>query len=246
MSTSTSDLAGALWSIGLYLLIVAGIVGIVVLIARWRRSTTVVIDSALALSALWVAFAVIAMPFALGQTLTNGAVWVSDLPVSVPWNEGVGCGSMRVSEATTYLECASVGEVNASIVGLPFGTRALLATGQLIGAVLVATPAAAIGVICFQLLRGAAFARVTSRALIVTAGVILVGGIAGDLVTGVGRGLAALEVFPSSADPDATGAVATYNLTVEMWPFGAALALAALAAVFRYGARLERDTAGLV
>ncbi|TQJ30659.1 hypothetical protein [Microbacterium sp. SLBN-146] len=246
MSTSTSDLAGALWSIGLYLLIVAAIVGVVVLIARWRRSTTVLIDSALAISAVWVALFVIATPFAIAQTLTGGTVWVDDLPVSVPWNEGVACGSTRVSDATTYLECASVGEVNASIVGLPFGTRALLATGQFIGALLIATPAAAIGVICFQLLRGAAFARVTSRTLLVTAIVILVGGIAGDLATGVGRGLAALEVFPSSADPDATGAVATYNLTVQMWPFGAALALAALAAVFRYGARLERDTAGLV
>lgn len=246
MSTSTSDLAGALWSIGLYLLIVAGIVGLVVLVARWRRSTTILIDSALAISAMWVALFVIAMPFALTQTLAGDAVWVNDLPVSVPWNEGVSCGSMRVSEATTYLECASVGEVNASIVGLPFGTRALLATGQLIAALLIATPAAAIGLICFQLLRGAAFARVTSRTLLVTAIVVLVGGIAGDLVTGIGRGLAALEVFPSSADPGATGAVATYNLTVQMWPFGAALALAALAAVFRYGARLERDTAGLV
>lgn len=244
MSTTTSDLGGALLSIGLYLLIVAGVVGAVVLVARLRRSTTILIDAALAISAVWVALFVIAAPIALVQTLTGDSVWVNDLPVSVPWTAG-RCGPGEVGPGT-YLECASVAQVNASIVGLPFETRALLATGQLISALLIATPAAAIGIICFQLLRGAAFARVTSRTLLVTAGIVLVGGIAGDLVTGVARGLAALEVFPSSAEPGTTGAVATYDLTVQLWPFGAALALAALAAVFRYGARLERETAGLV
>lgn len=248
MSTSTSDLAGALLSIGLFLLVMVGLVavaGLVIWIGRRRGRDTGVIDATLTISGFWVAYFVIAMPFALAQTLTADSVFLWDLPVSVAWPGDLPCG-LPTTETGTYLECASIGQTNGSIVGLPLGTRAVLAGGQLLGGLLLVTPAAAIGIICFQMLRGVPFARVTSRALLTTAGIVLVAGIATDLLNGIGRGMAALAVFPSSAEAGVTGPVSTFSLTVQLWPFGAALALVALAAVFRYGARLQRDTAGLV
>lgn len=37
-----------------------------------------------------------------------------------------------------------------------------------------------------------------------------------------------------------------FDLTLPFWPIAAGLAFAALATIFRYGARLQRDTEGLV
>ena len=53
------------------------------------------------------------------------------------------------------------------------------------------------------------------------------------------NGLAAAEVLPSEVP-------VTYLFTVPWWPALVALACAALAAIFRHGARLQRDTEGLV
>lgn len=248
MSTSTSDLAGALWSIGTFLLVFVGIIAVaalVIWIGRRRGRDTGVIDAALVISGGYVILLAVGLPFSIAQTLTADSVFVWDLPVNVAWPGDLPCGQ-PTTDPGPYLECATIAQTNASIVGLPLGTRAVLAGGQLLGGLLMIAPAAAIGVICFQLLRGAPFARVTSRTLLATAGFVLVAGVAADLLTGVGRGLAALEVLPSSALPDATGPTTSYSLAVQIWPFGAALALVALAAVFRYGARIERDTAGLV
>lgn len=248
MSISTADLAGALWSLGGFLLVIAGVVtttALAIWIARRRGRNTGVIDAVLVLSGALVAFVVIAMPFAILQTMTADSVTVWNLPVSMPWPEELPCGQPATATGT-YLECASTGSTIATIVGLPPGTRALLAGGQLLGGLLTAAPIAAIGIICFQVLRGASFARVTSRTLLWTAGVVLVAAIAGDLLTGIGRGLAALEVFPSNATPGVSGPTATYDLAIQPWPFAAALALTALAMVFRYGTHLQRDTEGLV
>ncbi|QYF97104.1 hypothetical protein [Microbacterium sp. PAMC21962] len=56
--------------------------------------------------------------------------------------------------------------------------------------------------------------------------------------------------WPLDGDPSATQTVswpdATFALYIDFWPVWAALALGALAAVIRYGARLQRDTRGLV
>jgi len=243
MSTSTSDLAQGLWSIGIYLLVVAAIAGVVFWVARRRGSRTAVISVTLSIAGMWVALFVIAAPFALSQTLGGDPVWLQNLPIALDSPEGLSCG-MPGAVTGPALECISGSMVSGSFVGLTVGPRLLIAAGQLCAAVLSAAPAAAIGVICFQLLRGEPFARVASRTLFVSAIVVLVAGIAADLTTAIGTGLAVAEVLPidglsSSIEP-------RFTLTVQLWPFGAALALAALAGVFRYGERLQRDTAGLV
>jgi hypothetical protein len=243
MSIGSSDLGYALWMVGGFLLVVAAIAAVVAWTARRRGSRTAVISATLTIAGWWVALIVIATPFAVVQTLTADSVMVTDLPVSMAWPEPLDCGAS--SAATPTLACANVPTANATILGLTFAPRALLAVGQVLGSVAIALPAVAIGVVCFQMLRGRPFARTASRALIIAALVVLVAGIGVDIASGIGRGLAAAEVLPRHGDGAVT-AGAVYSLTVELWPFGAALALAALAAVFRYGFTLQRETEGLV
>lgn len=243
MSISTTDLAQALLHIGIYLLVVAAIAGIVFWVARRRDSRTAVISVTLSIAGLWVALFVIAAPFALSQTLGGDPLWLQNLPIALDSPEALSCGTSVVGEGPA-LECITGSTVSGSFVGLTATPRVLIAIGQTFSAVLLAAPAAAIGIICFQLLRGEPFTRVASRALFVTALVVLVGGIGTDLATAIGTGLAVAEVLP--VEGLSTSLEPTFNLTVQLWPFGAALALAALAGVFRYGERLQRDTAGLV
>jgi hypothetical protein len=240
---STTDLAEGLRFIGLYLLIILAIGGLVFWMARRRGNRTAVISVTLSIAGVWVALFVVAAPFALSQTLGGDPLWVQNLPIALDSPEQLSCGSAALTQGPA-LQCISGSTASGQFVGTTAGPRAMLALGQFFSAVLSAAPAAAIGIICFQLLRGAPFTRVVSRTLFVTALVVLVAGIGADLATAIGTGLAVAEVLPiegvsSSVEP-------RFTLAVQPWPFGAALALAALAAVFRYGEQLQRDTEGLV
>lgn len=143
------------------------------------------------------------------------------------------------------LVCANVETANATLGGLSTGTRLVIALGFILASIVMALPAAAIAVICFQLLAGRPFARTVSRTLIVSAIIVLVAGIGVELATQIGRVLASSEVLPPPG-AEATATASWFNLTVPLWPFGAALALGALGAVFRQGAVLQRETEGLV
>jgi type VI protein secretion system component VasF len=65
------------------------------------------------------------------------------------------------------------------------------------------------------------------------------------MLDGISKGAASAAALP----PDGSSAAFTdggFSVTLPWWPVGAALALLALAAVFRYGAKLQRETEGLV
>lgn len=243
MSVGSSDLGWALWMIGGFLLVLIVVSAVVAWFVRRRGSRTAVISVTLTIAAWWVALFVIGTPIAIVQTLASASVWVPDAPVSIMWPDPLPCGTDDAGTAP-YLECASTPSANLTIVGLSIAPRLLLAAGQLLGNVLLATPAAVIAILCFQLLRGRPFSRLAVRVLLIAAFIVLVAGIGVDIVTGIGRGLAAAEVLP--AEGDGATSSAAFNLTVQLWPIGAALGLAALAAVFRYGFTLQRETEGLV
>ncbi|BDZ40471.1 hypothetical protein [Microbacterium suwonense] len=78
--------------------------------------------------------------------------------------------------------------------------------------------------------------RTFTRAALVTLGA----GLVADVATTIGMTLAAraLEWTP--------GVTVPYVFQPPVWPFAVALGLLALAAIFRYGAQLQRETEGLV
>lgn len=246
MSVGSDDLTRALVSIGLFLLALAAITAAVVWLAHRRGSTTVALDSALVVASVWTALGVVATIFSLAQTLGGGSIYIAGLPVSTTWPTPLPCHDPGAAlPPGAYIECATMSQANAWISGLPIAPRIVIAVGQLASAALAILPGALVAVVCFQTLRGRPFASVVTRALLTSAGVVVVAGLTYDIFTGVGRGLAAQAVLPTGVDaPLVSGA--PFQISVQLWPIGAALALAALAVVFRYGGRLQRDTEGLV
>ncbi|MFB7891574.1 hypothetical protein ACFC1I_05185 [Microbacterium sp. NPDC056044] len=238
------DLAGALWLIAAGLLIVAGLIGLAVWDARRRRSPAVVLDVASAIARLWVAFAGVGAILAVWRQF-SGDVWVADVPVVVDV-PGLSCEGAEapVTATAPTLVCGSVSSVDLTVAGLDIGMRMLLAVGDLLAIVVVATPGLLLAIACSQTLKGAPFSRVVGRWLLIGALVVLVAGLGSELLSSLGRTVISHELFPDhGADVVSTG---IYRVGVSFWPIGAAFALAALGAIFRHGERLQRETAGLV
>ena len=138
--------------------------------------------------------------------------------------------------------------------GLSAGARACWAIAQGLSWFVPGTVALLVAVGCRQLRAGRAFAPVLARLTMLTAVVVLVGGLAAQVLGDIADSMAAAEVldWTSAAlpafdgDPHTLIPASTFGIEVPMWPIGAGLALAALAALLRVGDRLERDAEGLV
>lgn len=141
---------------------------------------------------------------------------------------------------------------------LSAGTRVMWAISQGLLGLMSGVIALMIAVACWQLLQGKAFRDVVIRAALVTAVVVAVAGTAGQVLgdlAGYQAGVELLQVtsatypdVPQLPDADMTTwmPMPRFALTIPFWPLASGLGFAALAAVFRYGARLQRDTVGLV
>jgi hypothetical protein len=151
----------------------------------------------------------------------------------------------------------SLAEVTVS--GLGTDARLLLAAGHTLQGLTFTVIALVVAVLCHRLLSGTAFKPALSRSVSITAMVIAVGGVLWQVCYWIGGSLASAQVLtvtgwqsddPRAADPNfdmTTGLPEpTFAMTIDFWPIFLGLALAAVAAAFRHGERLERDTEGLV
>jgi hypothetical protein len=230
---------------------------IVTIVLTFRRSrhtgrTTPVVSFTLWLSAVWAGLSVIAALIALLVPLLSPAVTLT-VPVQEYWPALPGVVT-DPREAT--IVSGGFTSVELSIEGLAPVTRWLWAIGSMIGALLPGAIAALIALMCFQLLRGQAFAPVVARGATITAVIIAVGGISSQILCQMAGSTASQQVlgfsgaevtgYPDEFDLMTALPQPTYDVHLDFWPIGAALALAALAAVLRYGSRLQRDTELLV
>lgn len=249
---------GLLW-IAVAIAAIAALCTVTVWIARRRGSTTVALDAASSVAQGWLFILALGLGLMVWQWFSQGEMWISEMPAFVQWpGDGafVGPGVPGCSDPggdTPVLLCASVNSISATVAHLTIGTRIVIAAGQVLGLVLLALPAVMIIVLVGQARKGSPFSRTASRTFAWSAVSILVVGTITELTVDIGRTLAAFEVLPS---PEQGGDITTqgiFYLTLPLWPAGVALALAALAVVFRYGAALQhqtdalrRDTEGLV
>lgn len=246
-SVGTEDLASGLSQILLGLVIFGLIASVVGVAAKKAGSASVALDVAAALAYAWLALCAAGLIFVAWNTFFSDTTWVDA--------EGVSGISIRDDQLPKthhlpQLTDAFSSGMSLGIKGLPVGIRAVLFAAQLLAVVLVAAPAVVIRVITVNAAAGRPFAARVGRTLLVVAVVVLAAGIARDLVDPIGQTLAADSVLP---DEGLLAAPHVFNLSVQLWPFAAALALGALAAVFRHGHRmqlekehLQRETEGLV
>ncbi|MBN9215365.1 MAG: hypothetical protein J0J04_11285 [Microbacterium sp.] len=254
MSIGTQNLGEGLLWIGVFVAVVAVLCVVTVWIARRRGSTTVALDAASSVAQGWLFLMALGVGLMIWQWFTQTEISVSGMPVSLAYWPGAGTpGCDDTGGDVPVLLCATGDAVDATVAHLTLGTRVVMALGQLLGVLLAAIPAVLVIVLVHQTRKGSPFTRVASRSFAWAAVGILVLGTVTDLVVGIGRTLAAFEVLPT---PEGGGELTNqgiFYLTVPLWPAAVALALAALAVVFRYGSALQhqtealrRDTEGLV
>jgi len=95
-----------------------------------------------------------------------------------------------------------------------------------------------------SLMRARPFRRAISNAIGVVAILVVVGGVLGQVLGAFGRALLVDDLAATS--PEATDVFGTFILELNLAPVGWGFALALVAGAFAIGARLQRDTEGLV
>lgn len=241
MFTSGTELPATLLRIAIFLAALAVIAGIVVVIGRRRKSATLALDVTLTLSSWWVILSAVGLLFIIGKAFTGDFAEIGNAPMNVPWASDLPCREAAEVSGRPELWCASAATSSLTISDPDVATRVLAAAAQACAQLYSTIPAVLIAVICFQTLRGRPFTTTIARALVGGSIAVLVLGIANDLLPGIASTIALRAVLPVSSDlyPEA------FQMGVTPLPIIAALALLALAAVFRQGIRLQNENEAL-
>lgn len=247
MLVAWSDLGGALIAGLIWAGVIAGVLAVLVWDAHRRRVASVVLDVTGAVARVWVAIVILGMIAGFIGLLFSPTTSVDALPVHVEWPGSLPCdGPGGDTAAADTLYCARLTTASAEVSALNVGLKALLFLGGLLTYVVWAVPGVLVAVLCGLAVAGTPFARRAHRWLFGSAITILVAGMASELLLAIARYLVAGAVLPAASSGEPATAASTFAMVVPVWPIGAALALAALAVVFRHGWRLQRETEGLV
>ena len=209
--------------------------------------------------ALWVAGAWAVMGAVGAVIAVLGALLQPDVTITMPVAEfwpALPAGTALEGMTATRVS-GGFTSVDLTVTGLSTGARILWAVSQGLAWLLPTAIAVLIAVTCAQLRAGRAFAPAVSRMTMITAVVVAAGGVAMQVTGDIAGSMAAVETlqWTSGSYPDLPGIEDVpqawwprpgFFVTFPFWPIAAGLAFAALAAVFRIGSRLQRDTAGLV
>jgi hypothetical protein len=146
-----------------------------------------------------------------------------------------------------------------TITGITVGTRILLIAAALALAGVAVTIALALARIAGATLRGEPFVPAVARSITMAAVVVAIGGTVSSVLQQIGEWRAGQDALYVTGwtgigitDPSTTLAQlgwpdpAYFALDIPFLPIMLGLGLAAIAAVFRAGEHLQRDTAGLV
>lgn len=229
---------------------------IVVFVRRARRTgnSSPVVSLTLVLSALWAGLGLLGAIIGLVSTLAAPTVAVT-VPVSPFWPEFLP-GVTIDAGPTASVASGGFTEAALTVDGMSTNARILWGVGQFLIAMVPTVIAAMIALACFQLLAGRAFAPAVSRFALLTGVIVAVAGTAGEILSDLGASMVSKELFtvtaaqypeiPGVEDPFAWWPSATFGVDIPLLPIAAGLAFAAVAAIFRYGSALQKETEGLV
>ncbi len=134
---------------------------------------------------------------------------------------------------------AESGSASVTAEGVSAGARALLATGDILGAIVGAVISIALATLLWRLAQGRPFHRSLFGAALLAGSTMTFGGLFAILARGFGAMQVAVEVDPA-------GDVFTPGFEFDPAILSAGAAVLVLAFVFHAGNRLQRETEGLV
>ncbi|GGO64795.1 hypothetical protein GCM10010910_20490 [Microbacterium nanhaiense] len=242
ISVGGSSVGETLGFLALALALAVLIIAWVVARGRRRGSTTIALDTAFALSSWITGVGAVFALIRFGAALVDERAEISTSQVTLDAADSLPCGHHVESDRSgdgPWLECIVSASTRVSVDGVPLGARALLATGELLTTIAILAPFALVAAVCFETLRGRTFGNTVIRSLWTAAAVILAAGTLGGAIAPFGEFLALSGI-------DSAYAPQSVHTSLTLLPLGGALLCAALAAIFRHGARLQRDTEGLV
>ncbi|PYF99317.1 hypothetical protein SAMN05216184_10726 [Georgenia satyanarayanai] len=151
----------------------------------------------------------------------------------------------QVSEA--WYESAAL-----TVTGLPTAARWPFAAQSAVTALAVVGVSLALLWLALRVLRNRPFGRSMTAALVASAVLIIVGGTVSQLLGAAGNAAVVdhlgtdITGGADTARPEGYEGLMTFALDLSLAPVGVGLALAVVALAFQIGARLQRDTEGLV
>lgn len=214
-----------------------------------------------ALSVLYIAGTVLGTILIVAQALFASAVSVA-LPTARFWP--TLHPSVELTGPTAQVSGGGFTSADLEVTGLDLATRLVLAGGHLVQGATLVILGVAVATVCSRLRGNDPFAGAVTRAVRLAALSIIVGGLAWQVLYGIGGMLAADQVLSVTGvvadsgvltgnDPTGIGWPQPGSFPLNLWPVWIGLALLAVTAAFRYGEkvridneRLQRDTEGLV
>jgi hypothetical protein len=208
----------------------------------------------------------VARIYAAGAILFTGAQLVSDftsnavnvsLPVQQFWPV-LPAGARITGGPTAHVVNGGFTDASVTVSGLDIAARSWLAATTLLQGATVAILAIMVATLCSTVLKNRPFRPALTLGIRTTAFAIMFGGIGWQVCSAIGRTLAAHQVLQlgSTAFPPRINYPGVETImgfpspgwdgSIDLWPIWVGLAFFALAAAFRYGERLQRDTEGLV
>ncbi|WP_308492676.1 hypothetical protein [Microbacterium terrisoli] len=221
------------------LVTLVGVILLIMAVFRARRTAeaTPIVRIALVISAAWSGIALL-------WGIVRTVLWFQR-DVGVPF--GVRTLAFWAAPPDPDMFNLSGGFTTAELTAinlLSTPTRGILAAGDLIGTLVTVALAGLIALACFRFMQGRPFAPELARLSFVAAIVVLVGGVATQLLAQAGGMRALSELVAAGLGPRSVQATGIW--AIDWWPVWLAIGLGAFSALMRYGMHLQRDTEGLV
>jgi hypothetical protein len=211
--------------------------------SRWptRSNLNAISFVALISAAVFLGAGAISFMGCLGETVDVDLVSSVSFPLQAPPTGGVATWPAPGGSGSAAVTSGAFTSAHVSVSGLSIGVRALLASGQFVATLTAVLIALAVSYLCQRLRNGDPFVPTLTKVMYWAAWVLMIGGLTGPILTGIGDFYAAAEIAPNPAE---SPFVPTFALSFTAPICG--LVLGVIAAAFRVGERMQRDTEGLV
>lgn len=199
-----------------------------------------------------VAVAVLVAVGAAVGGVTSAVQAMRDDPLSLARFPLVNARTPEFTQPFGQVDEARYESVTLTVSGLPASVRWLFAAQSVVTALAVVGVSLALVWLAVRVLRGRPFGRSMTAALVTSAVLVIVGGTANQLFGAAGNAAVvdhlgtAITGGADTARPEGYEGLTAYALDLSLAPIGVGMALAVIALAFRIGARMQRDTEGLV